>query len=520
MNAPVIEFGLLAPMIVVALAAIVCLLVEAFAPRSQRQDAQVVLTLVGLAAALVVVVINWIDGKYKVAAMGSVTIDGPTYMIWTILLVFGLLTTLLFAERRLHGDASTFTSMAASVPGSSLEREAAAEHVEHTEVYPLMMFSLFGMMLFSAGNDLITLFVALEMFSLPLYLLVGLARRRRLISQEASLKYFLLGSLSSAIFLYGSALVYGAANSFTFANVDAAITTPPNNETLMVTGMALVSVGVLFKIGAVPFHNWVPDVYLGSPTPVTAFMAVCTKLAAFGALLRVLYVAFGGMRWDWQLVVAVVAVATMVVGSVLTVTQLDVKRMLANSSIAHAGFILVGVVGAVTTLSGLPSGALGSVAATMTYMLAYGFATMGAFGCLTLVRKAGGEATALASWQGLGRRHPVVGVLMTLFMLSFAGIPLTGGFIGKLASFVSAWQGGWAWLVLVGVLFSLVSAFAYFRLIVVMFFREPIDDAVETGNASAATWIVIWLSAIGTLATGIIGGPVIEMFSAVADFLR
>lgn len=520
MASPEIEFGLLSPILLVIISAILCLLVEAFAPRSQRQIAQVIITLGGLVAALVVAIVNWAAGNFKVAAMGSVTVDGPTYMLWVSLLFFGVLTALLFAERQLNGGASTFTAMASSVPGSALEREAVAARVEHTEVYPLMLFSLFGMMLFCAGNDFITLFVALEIFSLPLYLLAGLARRRRLLSQEAALKYFLLGALSSAMFLYGVALVYGASNSFTFAEIDAAITQPYHSDVLMYAGMALVAVGLLFKVGAVPFHKWVPDVYLGSPTPVTAFMAVCTKIAAFGAILRVMYVAFGGLLWSWQLVIAVIATLTMVVGSVLTVTQTDVKRMLANSSIAHAGFILVGVVGAMTIVNGLPEGAIGSVGATVTYLLAYGFATMGAFAIVQLVRKSGGEATSLESWRGIGRRHPLLGVMMTIFLLSFAGIPLTGGFIGKLAAFVSAWQGGFWWLVLVAILFSVVSAYAYFRLTVVMFFQDATDDAVDIGDASPGTWIVIWVSAIATIALGVAGGPLLDVISAAAGFLR
>ena len=341
-----------------------------------------------------------------------------------------------------------------------------------------------------------------------------------MLSQEAALKYFLLGALSSAFFLYGTALLYGYSGTFTLRGIDAAVTAHPEGRGLLLAGMALVGVGLLFKVGAVPFHNWTPDVYTGSPTPVTGFMAICTKFAAVIALMRVFYVGLGGVRWDWQPLFALIAVLTMLVGSIVALTQTDVKRMLAYSSIAHAGFILVAVTGASTAATGLRPGGIGSVAAVSVYLVAYGFATLGAFGLVTMVRKAGGEATSLAAWQGIGRSNPVVGVLMTLFLLSFAGIPLTGGFIGKLVAFTAAWQGGYSWLVVVAILLSLVAAFIYFRMIVVMFFREPVDSDVQVASASWMTWLVVWIGAIGTLVLGVWGGPLLTLAEKASVFLR
>ena len=273
--------------------------------------------------------------------------------------------------------------------------------------------------------------------------------------------------------------------------------------------MSLVAVGLLFKIGAVPFHSWTPDVYMGAPTPVTGFMAIATKLAAVGALLRVMYVALGGLRWTWQPLFIVIAIITMALGAALAIVQSDVKRMLAYSSIAHAGFILVGLVGANTL----------STAAITVYLATYGFATLGAFAIVTMVRKSGGESNEISTWTGLGRRHPVIGGLFALFMLSFAGIPLTAGFIGKWMVFVAAWAGGFPWLVFLAVLFSLIAGYFYVRMIVVMFFREPTEETAELVYPSVATWLVVVFSALATVALGIVPGWLINIASGASVFL-
>ena len=237
-----------------------------------------------------------------------------------------------------------------------------------------------------------------------------------------------------------------------------------------------------------PFHSWTPDVYTGAPTPVTAFMAACTKIAAIGALMRVFYVGLGADRWDWQPVMAVVAVATMVVGSVLAITQTDVKRMLAYSSIAHAGFILTAFVGASQAISGSRAEGLTSVSSVMFYLVAYGAATVGAFALVTMVRDTTGEATLLSSWVGLGRRSPLAASVFALFMLSFAGIPLTSGFIGKWAVFAAAWSGGQQWLVVVAVVISVVAAFFYIRVIVLMFFSSRPSRPRRSSGRAGPRW--------------------------------
>ncbi|MEO7588945.1 MAG: NADH-quinone oxidoreductase subunit NuoN [Arachnia sp.] len=517
-TAPTIEWLLLSPLLVLLGGAALGVLVEALVPRASRYVAQVALASLSIVAALALTITNWVSAEPTIAAMGSITLDKPAYLFWSLLLLFGLGSLAMFAERSLGNGASAFASSAATVPGSPLEREADRLHREHTEIFPLLLFSLFGMMMFAAANDLLTLFVALEVFSLPLYLLCGMARRRRLLSQEAALKYFLLGALSSGFLLYGIAMLYGYSGGFHLHEIADAITAGKGDHSLLLAGIVLVGVGVLFKLGAVPFHSWTPDVYTGAPTPVTAFMAIATKTAAVAALLRVFFVALGGARWDWQPMFAVVAVATMLVGSVIGLVQTDIKRLLAYSSIAHAGFLLVGVVGVVAAGEGV---ALSSVSSIGFYLLAYGLATLGAFAIITMVRRSGGEANNISSWRGLGRTSPLAAGLMTLFLLSFAGIPLTGGFVGKLVVFASAWDGGYGWLVLVAVVFSLVAAFFYLKLVVVMWFTEPVTgETAEVGTPSAWTWGVLVVATLGTIILGLVPGGVLDLAGTAGAFIR
>ncbi|GAA2097063.1 NADH-quinone oxidoreductase subunit NuoN [Microlunatus panaciterrae] len=519
-TAPKLEYGLLMPFILIFAGACLGVLVEAVFPRALRFNVQLAVTFISILAAIFMVLRNWIVGTEAITAVGSVAVDGPTYFLWLTLLILSGLAFLVFAERRLENGATAFAPQAAAVPGTAMEQEAVAARIEHTEVFPLALFALSGMMLFPASNDLITMFVALEVLSLPLYLLCGLARRRRLLSQESSLKYFMLGALSSGFFLYGVTLLYGYSGSFKLADIDAALRTGTQNDGLLLAGLGLLGVGLLFKVGAVPFHSWTPDVYVGAPTAVTGFMAACTKIAAVGALLRVFYVGLGADRWDWQPMMGIIAVATMVVGSVLAITQTDVKRMLAYSSIAHAGFLLTAFVGASQLATGKPAGSISSVGAIMFYLAAYGVSTIGAFALLTMVRGRAGEAALLSSWSGLGKTSPMVAGVFALFLLSFAGIPLTSGFIGKWAVFVAAWAGGAYWLVIVAVLMSLVAAFFYIRVIVLMFFSDPGVEAPEVVRPSWTTLTAIGVGAVATVALGVFPGPLLDLAQHAGEFLR
>lgn len=514
---PSLNYLVLSPILVVFAAACLGLLVEAFVPRAHRLLSQGLLAAAALVAALVLVIWNSQIGTRVVDAVGSIAVDGPTNFVWGTLIVLGGLSLLLFVERQV--DDSPFAASAASVPGSPAEAEAVEAGAEHTEVFPLALFALTGMLIFPAANDLVTMFVALEVLSLPLYLLCGMARRRRLLSQEASLKYFLLGALSSGFFLYGVALLYGFAGSFEFAKIAEAILDPTRSTPLLIAGLGLLGVGTLFKVGAVPFHSWTPDVYVGAPTAVTAFMAACTKIAAVMALLRVFYVALGAARWDWQPAMAVVAVLTLVVGAVLAITQTDVKRMLAYSSIAHAGFILTAVVGAHQAGSGAAAGSITSIQAVLFYLAVYGAGTVAAFGVVTLVRDRGVESTNLKDWAGVGRKSPILAAVFGLLLLSFAGIPLTSGFIGKWAVFAAAWAGGYWWLVIVAAVVSVVTAFFYLKIIVSMYFSAPAEGP-EVVEAGFPTLIAVGVGVVVTLVAGVFPGPLLELAAKAGEFIR
>jgi NADH-quinone oxidoreductase subunit N len=501
--------------------------VEAFLPRQWRYLAQTVLALVGLGAALVGVVLVARDlevlgdgaARGLLAMEGTVAVDGPTVFLWGLILAIGIGGVLLFAERHLEGGVSAFAGQAAALPGTEAERKASTSGLEHTEVYPLLMFAVFGMMLFPAANDLLTLFVALEVFSLPLYLLCGLARRRRLLSQEAALKYFLLGAFSSGFFLYGIALVYGFAGSMDYSAINEAVRNDVGNRTLLLVGMGLLAVGLFFKVGAAPFQAWTPDAYQGAPTAVTAFMAAATKIAAFGAMLRLFHVAFGSDRWSWQPMMWVIAILTMAVGAILACVQSDVKRMLAYSAVAHSGFILTGVLG-VQAASELADGELTSLQAVLFYLVAYGFTTLAAFAVLTLVRDSGGEQAHLPRWAGLGKESPLVAGVFAFLLLAMAGIPLTSGFVGKWAVFQVALSAG-AWPVVVAaIFFSIVSVFFYVRVILLMFFSEPEGEAPSVTHPSVLTAITIAVGTAVTLVLGVVPGPVLDLASRAGEFIR
>jgi NADH-quinone oxidoreductase subunit N len=521
--APSIEYRLLAPMLIILGVAVVGVLVEAFLPRPRRYLVQLVLAIVGQVAALVAVVVDWIDLHASVgttAVVGAIAEDKPALFLQGTLLLVGILSTLLIAERHIvtsdTDDAGVsgldaFTAQASSVPGTLAEKVATKAGVAQTEVFPLTMFALGGMLLFPAANDLLTMFVALEVFSLPLYLMCGLARRRRLLSQESALKYFLLGAFSSAFFLYGIALLYGFAGTLSLTGIQKALTDDADNTSLALIGTGLLTVGIMFKVGAVPFHSWIPDVYQGAPTPVTAFMAAATKIAAFGAMLRIFYVALPALAEAWRPVLWAIAILTMIVGTVTAVSQGNVKRMLAYSSVAHAGFILTGVIA--LNDNGL--------SATLFYLFAYGFSTLGAFAVVSVVRNAAGdEETDMARWAGLGRNHPLVGVVFSLFLLAFAGIPLTSGFVSKFAVFKAAAEGGAAPLVIVGVVASAIAAYFYVRVIVLMFFTDPPEDGPTVVVPSSLSMATVTVTAAITLMLGALPQPLLDLANSAHQFLR
>jgi len=506
---PEVQWFALVPLMVVLGAGVVGVLVESFVPARARRTVQTVLTLAALVGALAVLVAQgwqWFgpEGTGQVLVLGgAMVLDGFSVALQGTILLCAFLAVLVVADRT-SARQDAFAPSAAAIPGSEYEELARRRGLEQTEVYPLLLFAVGGMLVFPAAGDLVTMFVALEVLSLPLYVLAGMARRRRLLSQEASFKYFVLGAFASALFLFGTALLYGFSGSVRLdgiARMSVAVSqdtpgVPEGWVLLWLVGILLVLAGLLFKVGAVPFQAWTPDVYQGAPTPITGFMAACTKVAAFGALVRVVYLlvvnappealdAVKAALWT-------VAVATMLVGAVVGATQTDVKRMLGYSSIAHAGFLLVAVLG---------FNAQG-VRAVVLYLLVYGVTTVGAFAVVTLVREVGpggevvGEATHLGQWAGLGRRSPWLAASFSLFLLSFAGIPLTGGFIAKFSAFEAAvrgteYTGSATPLVVVGVIASAIAVFFYVRVVVIMFFSRTVEGggstvAVAAGSAEDA----------------------------------
>ena len=502
-TAPSINYYMLAPILVVLGGAVLSVLVEAFYPRETRRSAQLALVLAVLVVAFLAVLNIKADSILGFTVVNSLAIDGVAVFVQGLIIVSAFVGALLLSESRIDPLGDAFAAQASALPGSAEEQTFNERGWFQTEIWPLFLFSVGGMLIFPVANDLLTLFVALEVMSLPLYLLAGMARRRRLLSQEAALKYFVLGAFSSAFMLYGSALIYGFANSVEFGEIAKAVGSYAANSNLMLVGSVFVLIGLLFKVGAAPFHQWTPDVYQGAPTALTAFMGAATKVAAFGALLRIFYVAISGMAWDLSVVLWAVAVVTMLVGTIVGVAQSDIKRMLAYSSIAHAGFLLLGVIAqSKSALDG-----------SLFYLAAYAFTTLGAFAVVSLVRDASGEANHLGQWAGLGKRSPLVASVFALFLLALAGIPLTSGFVGKFAVFAAAYEADLAPLVVVAVLASAIAGFFYVRVIVLMFFTDSTNDEVSVVVPSFATSAAITITAVATVALGILPQPIFDLLS-------
>jgi len=503
MSAPVLNYSLLAPILIILGGALLGVLVEAFISKALRATLQL-----GIALGSVVLSFAWLWKVHNEssisAAVKSVAMDPAGIYIQGIILILAFIAILLIA------DQDNFTAQASALPGSEEESVALAEGKQQTEVFPLTLFAIAGMMLFPIATDLITLFVALEVLSLPLYLMAGLSRRRRLLSQEAALKYFLLGAFSSAIFLFGVAFLYGYSGSLNFNEIAASISASGNNSVFLYIGIIFISVGLLFKVGAVPFHSWTPDVYQGAPTPITGFMAACTKVAAFGATLRLFYVALDSVDGTWKPIITAIAMITMVIGSIAAMTQRDIKRALAYSSIAHAGFLLIGVVA--LSQAGLAS--------SLFYFLAYGLATLGAFAVITIVRDSSGEVTDLNRWVGLGKKSPLIAAIFSIFLLSFGGIPLTAGFVGKFAIFSAAYQTGNMAIVVVAALASAIALFFYLRIVLMIWFAEPTNDSVTVVIPSFLTRTAIFVTVAATLIFGVIPAPLLDSAKNFAVFLR
>ena len=478
---PQILLGPLAPTLVVLVAGAIVLILD-MVRRPLPRELPAMVALAGMVGALLATLMRWsAPGR---AYRDMVVLDNFALFFNVVICYAGALIVLLSMDY--------------------LRRTGT----ESGEYWALVLFSTAGMMLMAAAGDLIIVFLALELMSLSLYVLAGLFKRE-LVSSEASMKYFLLGAFASSFLLYGIALIYGAAGTTNLDRIAAAVASKPRDP-LFVIGLGLMMVGFGFKISSVPFHMWVPDVYQGAPTSVTALIATGSKAGAFAALIRVLMVTLRGVPPDWAALLWVMAAVTMTVGNVVALAQSNLKRMLAYSSIAHVGYMLVG----------LTAGGVGGAGSVLFYMLTYTFTTAGAFGVITLCERARGEAVEVGDYAGLARRHPILAATLALFLLSLVGIPPLAGFVGKFYVFGAAVRAGYIWLAVIAVLNSAAAAYYYLRIIVYMYMREP-EGAATTYASSFAGGLALAIALVGIVLLGVMPAPFVDLAqAAVAPLLR
>ncbi len=479
---PVVSLRVIAPAAVLAITGFVLMLLDLLPPRGRREHLAFV-GLAGVVIALIVTVLLW--GSDATGFQGMAVLDNLSLFAT---LVIGYATGLVLLESIDY-----------------LKRRG----MESGEFYILVLFAAAGMVIMAGANDLIVVFLGLETMSLALYVLAGFFRTE-IQAGEASMKYFLLGAFASGFFLYGIALIYGATASTNLDKIGAAVKAGAGRDPLLLIGFALLLVGFGFKISAVPFHMWTADVYEGAPTSVTAFIATGSKAAAFAALLRLLLESLRPLQGEWTWLFWVLAVLSMTLGNVVAIAQQNLKRMLAYSSIAHVGYMLVGIVAG----GGLGGGSV------LFYLLVYTFTTAGAFGVVLLLERGGEEAVGIGDTAGLATRHPLAALALALFLLSLVGIPPTAGFVGKFYLFGAAVRSGYVWLAVIGVLNSAAAAYYYLRIIVNMYMREPEGPpAVIMPSFAGALAVVVALW--GVIQLGIFPAPLFDLAqSAVLPLLR
>ena len=498
---PDINLTLIAPELIIGIAGVVIMMVDAFSPRGQRWLTGVLslVSLIAAGAALVWLAVAWPGAT--TAFNGMIVLDELRLSFTLIFLLVSILTILI------------------SMVWIDIEKLPAGEF------HALLLFATCGMMLMASGGDLVIVFLGLEILSIATYVLAGF-RRTDVRSNESSLKYFILGSFASAFLLYGIALVYGGTATETLpgtTNITAIATRLDHSlyPPLILAGAAMMLIGFGFKIATVPFHVWTPDVYEGAPTPITAFMAAGPKAAGFASFMRVFLFGFpiataaastaGYAHKSWIGALAIMAALTMSVGNIVAIVQDNVKRMLAYSSIAHAGYALVGFVAAGAATDPLQRSA--TLTAVAFYLLAYAVMNMGAFAIVTLIARGGDRSTRVDDYNGIGFTSPVLAFSLSIFLLSLLGMPLTAGFMGKIMVFSAALREGYVWLVVIGVLNSAVSAYYYLRLIIVMFFRERTAPYVAP-PIPVSVAIALAITVAGVFYLGLFPGRVISAFSA------
>lgn len=489
---PEIAYSGVAPELVLLATALIVLVVDAAIGERIGPWFLSVMSTIGLIGAAGFAVAAW--GQNELQLSDMIAVDGFATFSEVSLAAFGLLTVWLGRDY------------------------LARDNIEESEFYALVLLAVAGMMLMAAAADLIVMFLALETFSVALYVLVAF-RRTSMASHESSMKYFLLGAFSSSFFLLGIALTYGAVGSTNlYGGADPAadpgiigfLTTAPTTSVgLMILAMGFLMIGLGFKVAAVPFHMWTPDAYQGAPSPVTGFMAAGTKFAAFAALVRLFDATLFPLRGEWRPLLIGIAVLTMAVGSVLAVVQDDIKRLLAYSSVAHAGFVFTGVIAANDR----------GVSGALFYLATYGLTVLGAFAVVAIIAGRDEGQVRMRDYRGLFFDHPLLAGALTLFLLSLAGVPITSGFVAKLVVFGAAVDAGYAWLAVVGAITSTIAAFFYLKVMVVMYMQEREDEApkLQVGRLASG---VIAVTAVATIALGLYWSPLIEVAQDATIFFE
>jgi len=473
MKMPEIDLQLIAPEIVIAAFGFLVLLVDTFLPKSEKKAYLGILSIIGVVVSFFFILP--LIGSGRIGFEGMFSADGFSIFFKITFLIITFLTILI--------------SMGYT------EREGIA----FGEYYALILFSALGMMLMASGTHLIIIFLGLETMSISIYVLAGLLREDQR-SVEAALKYFLLGAFATGFLLYGIALIYGATGSLQLKDVASYIASKNLLKSpMLMMSLVFLTIGFGFKIASVPFHMWTPDVYEGAPTSITAFMATGVKAAGFSALVRVFFTGLSGFHPDWISIMWLISVATMTVGNIVAISQTNIKRMLAYSSIAHAGYILVAFVA---------RNDIGT-AGILFYLMAYAFMNIGAFTCVILLGKKGEENTLISDYAGIGFKYPLLSAAMTIFLLSMAGIPPLGGFMAKFYVFSAAVKSQFYWLAILGVLNSAVSVYYYLRVTVLMYFREP-QREITGLSFPIPSVIALILAVIGTLYMGLFPSNVLS----------
>lgn len=477
------DLFLILPELLVITAACLVLVLDPVLSSSQKDG------LAWLSLGTLAICMGWIASQmnHAASAFGGIVIIDAYACFWKLLLCFVAGLTVLLSHTYLREERLYFG-----------------------EYYGFVLLSLSGMMVMVSAADLLTIYLGTELMSLSLYVMAGLKRSEPR-SLEASAKYFVLGAFSSGILLYGISLLYGATGSTRLPAIAAAIAGRSLDDPLLLAATVLLAVGFGFKLAVVPFHMWTPDVYQGAPTSVTAFMAVASKAASFGAFLRVFIEGLGSLKANWSAIFLLLCIATLVLGNIVALVQTNIKRMLAYSSIAHAGYALIGV--AAAGVAGTQTGETNGITAVMLYLALYAFMTFGAFTIVAMLRKGGLDGDEIEDFTGLAARHPLAALLMLVFMVSLAGIPPTAGFIGKFYVFMAAVEAGLTWLAVLALVFAAISAYYYLRIIMVMYMREPdpLTAASPRLIMSPALSIVLACAVAGVVFFGLYPGPLVNL---------